>query len=695
MPPEKPNFLPRFGIRIFALIGRSLCLALTCLALLCLARPLRAQDAQPKPAEKATPSEQAPTQVQAPAQIELLETAIRFEANGDSRKEIHARVHINNELGARQFASLSFSYDRAFQKVGIPLLRITHASGGTADILPSATTDQPNPAVLDAPAYQDVRVKSVRLLGLAPGDILEYRVITTVTQHPLAPDFWLEHSFSHDGMVGQELFEISVPRSREVQLYTSPAAPAETTEESDDPSGPRISYRWRLSGESTAEHSPPAGAGNSALHEVAATEPEIVITTYESWQQLSTRLSKLFVTSTPGAPEVYAKSSTLVRTVAGPNKTRTAGPEIEAIYDFVSQKIRTVDLPLGATGFKTRPPQDVLSSGYGTPEDKFLLFAALARDVITLPHAGFVSTAIPKETAGLARPSVFDHLLTEIAIPSANWWLDLNTEVAPYGVISSQFRGKRAFVIGSGDSPWRDISSGLPFAAKQKVDIAATLSADGTLDAKVKYTMRGDNELLLRIAFHQSPRERWNEVAQLLALSDGFRGKIVAAHASDPYATKQPFVVEYEIAQPKFVDWSKKPVRIPALLPQLGLPEAPDKSAASGSSLIDLGTPLDVQTQVALQLPADTGAEAPSGTSVDRDYATFSSRYSVQAGTISAARHIHFLLRQIPAGRVADYNAFLHVVQTDQAQLFTLDHAVAAATSAQPHATPTAPAPHP
>ena len=52
--------------------------------------------------------------------------------------------------------------------------------------------------------------------------------------------------------------------------------------------------------------------------------------------------------------------------------------------------------------------------------------------------------------------------------------------------------------------------------------------------------MRGDNELLLRIAFHQSPRDKWKEVAQIMSLSDGFRGKIISASASDPLATKTP-----------------------------------------------------------------------------------------------------------------------------------------------------------
>ena len=56
-----------------------------------------------------------------PAQIELLETRVRFETNGDSRKEVHALVKIHSELGVRQFAQLNFDFNRSFESVGIPL----------------------------------------------------------------------------------------------------------------------------------------------------------------------------------------------------------------------------------------------------------------------------------------------------------------------------------------------------------------------------------------------------------------------------------------------------------------------------------------------------------------------------------------------------------------------------------------------
>jgi hypothetical protein len=195
--------------------------------------------------------------------------------------------------------------------------------------------------------------------------------------------------------------------------------------------------------------------------------------------------------------------------------------------------------------------------------------------------------------------------------------------------------------------------------------------------------MRGDNELLLRVTFHRTPKEKWNEVAQLLALSDGFRGKVSTVTTSDPYETHSPFTVDYEITQPKFVDWSKNPVRIPALLPLLGLPDPVAKAAAGiAAKPIDLGTPLDVEVSMTLHLSPGTTARVPTGTSVERDFATYASQYSAKSSTLTASRHLNFILREIPADRSADYNAFLRAVQNDESQVFVLQGAEA--TEAKP-----------
>jgi hypothetical protein len=175
------------------------------------------------------------------------------------------------------------------------------------------------------------------------------------------------------------------------------------------------------------------------------------------------------------------------------------------------------------------------------------------------------------------------------------------------------------------------------------------------------------------VAFHQTAKEKWKDMAGLLALSDGFRGQVTSVNVSDPMATKDPFTVEYEITQAKFVDWSKKPVRIPALLPQIALPDPPAKPAAGEAAhAIELGTPLDVDTQMTLKLPRGTVVQAPAGTAVDRDYAKFSSKYAATSNTVTASRRVNFLLRKIPGDRAMDYSAFVRAVQSDQAQMITL-----------------------
>jgi hypothetical protein len=629
-----------------------------------------------KPAQK---SAEAPeNQPELPAQIELLETRVRFESDGDSRKEVHTRVHINNELGAHQFARLAFDYNRSFQQIEFPLVRVTHSGGGTADILPSAISDQPNPAVINAPAYQDVRVKSVRILGLTSGDILEYRVITTTSHHPLAPNIWLSHSFDRSGVVAEEAFDVDLPASRGNEVvHAKPGNPWTSKETVGEGDSAREKYHWKRS-------------ASSLVEATQNPEPDVTFSTF-SWEYLSFKLAEKLIRDAAPLENLHSLEAAQKELLRNPEisvgvkakswelikRANTEEEKLKAIYEFVSQKIATVDLAIGSTGFRVRSASDVLSSGYATPEDKFVLFSALAQAVKLTARAALSGYC---NRNGVPLPSVFTHLLISAGNDKAAFWLDPSLEVAPFGLIAKPQKGcvfvlERAFfAMNSTGHEWQTISPHSPFPSVQHVRVNASLTAEGSLEAKVQYSMRGENELLLRVAFHQSPRDKWKEVAQLLALSDGFRGQITNVSASDPYATNVPYTVEYEITQPKFVDWSKKPVRIPALLPQVGLPDPPAKTAsAAATSPIDLGTPLDVETHVTLRLPTGTTVRTPTGTAVDRDYATFASKYEAGGDSVTASRHLNFLLRQIPADRAADYNAFVRAVQSDEAQEFTLE----------------------
>jgi hypothetical protein len=741
------------------------------------AKPRQAQAVSPKPPEKTPPKAAEKTAIKPapkiPAEIELLETRIRFEANGDSRKEVHARVKINDELGVRQFARLNFDFNRAFEQIEIPLVRVTHPSGGTADVLPSAITDNPNPAVVNAPAYQDVRVKSVRILGLEPGDTLEYRVITTTTNHPLKLSEWPSHTFDHAGIVAHEIFELDLPPSltpsdmyvikneqmrrllqsrqsyprqgwmtpqqigevpraelkkipiqpesskktarskqpssapnptaaaqqalptvesseperlqppgtkddlpaddpKRIQLYVSPWVPTVSIRKNGEGADARLLCLW--------DRTPPAKEiDRSADTDIAQDMPDVELGGTFTWWALSHQLYYALLPPDKLPAQITEQAAKLTQDAKTPDE------KAQRIFEFVSQKIATVDLPLGATGFKPRPVAEILSSRYANPEDKFVLLEALG-NAAGSGFAGFLIGPSKKIGQIVGSPSAFTHLVINSGYPDG--WGDPSLEVAPFGLLPPAYLGSMALEMGEWsevhDVPsavWSGIPKILSFPSSQKVALNATLDAEGKLSTRAKYVIRGENELLLRVAFHQTPKEGWKNVAQLLALSDGFRGQITNVTTSDPYATREPITVEYEITQPKFVDWSKKPLRIPALLPILGLPDPPAKPAAGSSTApIDLGTPLDVEVSATLHLPGGTIAHIPIGTSVVRDFATYTSQYSAKDGTVTASRHLNFILREIPADRAADYNAFFRTVQNDESQVFTLERSEATPT---------------
>jgi hypothetical protein len=635
-----------------------------------------AQEPAANPADKAPEQappqkEKASAQPELPFQIQLLETHIRFEANGDSRKEVHTIVKIINILGARQFARISFDYNRSFQQVEIPLVRISHANGGTSEILPSAVTDAPSPAVEPFPAYHEVRVKSVRILGLQEGDTVEYRVITTTAKPPLAPDFWLEHSFNRSGQVLEEHYELDLPGSRNAKVWTSQASQIFEKNTIGDGNETRVRYSWKQFVLPVSEKPEKAGKQEAIVTDIPAylTEEDIAVTTYADWPTLMKATQKFFPLMAPVSEEVKALALKVTE------NAKTAEERLRLLYNYVAYKISTVDLPLMATGFATHSPQEILAAGQATPEDKCVLLMSLAAGAGVQTKPAFAGPQVQTSNRFPVLPTAFTSILLVATDEKKRIWLDPSEPVIPFGMIPANLRGKAALLPypGRDVSYFENVAETLPFASFQKVGVDAALTDAGQLTAKVQYTLRGDNELLLRVAFHQTTKDKWKEVAGLLAISDGFRGQITNVSASDPMDTKDPFTVEYEITQPKFVDWSKKPVRIPALLPQIGLPDLPPPSVeGSAAPKIELGTPLDVQTMMTLRLPEGTTVQTPAGTAVERDYATFTSKYSSTQNMVTASRHINFLKRGIPGDRALDYNAFVHAVQNDQAQFFTI-----------------------
>ncbi|MGH9792720.1 MAG: tetratricopeptide repeat protein, partial [Candidatus Acidiferrales bacterium] len=252
------------------------------------------------------------------------------------------------------------------------------------------------------------------------------------------------------------------------------------------------------------------------------------------------------------------------------------------------------------------------------------------------------------------------------------------TEVAPFRLLSSNLRGKKALVIPSDGSAPRlfETPPDPPFPSTQHVTIEGSISELGKLEALVSYVLRGDNELPLRMAFRRTPQSRWKELGQVVAYSDGLGGAVTDVNPSDPADTSIPFRLEYRVSITNFLDWSSKQSQLRLPLPSIGMPPA-DADLAPDDDPIKLGTPTDVVTRLKLTIPEKYSARAPVPVGLKRDYAEYRSDYKVEGQVISAERALRFRMREVPAARVRDYVSFARAVDSDEAQSVSITSTVA------------------
>jgi len=114
------------------------------------------------------------------------------------------------------------------------------------------------------------------------------------------------------------------------------------------------------------------------------------------------------------------------------------------------------------------------------------------------------------------------------------------------------------------------------------------------------------------------------EIAQYLALSDGFRGKVTSVKTSDPLRDERT-IRKWNTKSPRTSswDWTKKAgATFPALLPLPGLPESPKKNCLRRKES-SLGHHLKLSSVGPCAFPAGVTAQAPPGTSVKRELRNF------------------------------------------------------------------------
>ena len=663
--------------------------------------PTPSNSAPPQQAEQTTPADAAakaadaakivtksPAYAEESFVIEQMHSHYRFEADGTGRKETTARIRVQSEAGVQQWGQIQEGYNSANERVEIPYVRVLKEDGTVVKAGDDAVQDLSAPVEHDAPVYTDYRQKHITVPGLRPGEVLEYDMVTVIHTPLAAGQFWADYEFDNSNISLDETLDVDVPAGRSLKLKCKPGKDPKITEAN----GRRV-YHWSSSHLEREDDSAKAKDKDKDKDKKKKKRhdddrPDIQLTTFETWEQIGRWYASLEKDRRAPSPEVRAKALELTKGLT------TDLEKTEALYDFVAKNFRYVSLSLGVGRYQPHASSDVLHNQYGDCKDKHTLLASML-EAVGLHASSVLINSSRKLDPDVPSPSQFDHVITMLPLgqqtnpqgKKEEVWMDTTSEVAPFRLLAYTLRKKQALVIPPADPPsnvaphLEETPADTPMLDTEFSQIDGKVNDIGKLEAHVRYSFRGDEELLLRSVFRRVPQANWQRVVE--NINAGLGGDVTNLKVSDPAATREPFTMSYDVSKVNFLDWSKKKTEIILPLVQFNLPDVnanangddPDPDAEP----LRLGPKAEYSYQITLELPAKYTAHVPLAFSLKRDYAEYEATYKIEGGVFTAGRKLILRNDELPVDRASDYESFRRAVGADLAQQLSVESSVAGA----------------
>ena len=576
----------------------------------------------------------------------------KFENDGTYTREMRMRMRIQSDAGVQRFSIVKFAYQSSSELFAVDYVRVTKPDGTVVATPPDTFQDMPADITREAPFYTDTHETHVAVRGLGVGTLLEYQAHWQRNKPLIPGQFWLDYNFAHEGIVLQEVVEVSVPRGRALKLKSSTIKPV-TAE-----SGLYDVYTWESSNlENKDDKKEKQEQQEKTWQLVRGRLPqhELELSSFKTWEELGEWYQTLQHDRVKPSAEIQAKAAELTKGLTDENS------RIHALYDFVSTKYRYIGIAFGLGRYQPHAAAEVLANQYGDCKDKHTLFASLLNASGIKAYPALISASRELD-ADVPSPGQFNHVITVIPQATGLLWLDTTTEVAPLALLVSPLRDKHALVIPD-DKAAALVATPVddPFPTLQKFEMQAKLSDAGVLNGKAENTDRGDTELLFRAAFRMLPQPQWKDLVQRISYALGFGGDVSNVDAIQLEKTVEPFHFSYDYKREDYSDWSNR--RISPPLPRIALPEVDDEITATVP--IWLGSPGEIDFHATLELPKGYSPNLQKAVHIKRDFADYDATYSFKSGVITAERHMLIKLREVPASEYAEYKSFRKLVEDD------------------------------
>jgi hypothetical protein len=574
--------------------------------------------------------------------IEKLDTVYRYRADSTGSREITAVARIQSDGAARQYGVLSVPFAGDSQKVEYDYLRVRKPDGTLVETPVSDAQEMPQQVTREAPFYSDLKEKQLPVRNLQPGDRLEYRARIVDTKAEVPGHFWGQDTFRSATVILNESIELHAPRGTYVKVW-SPELPPLKSETSDE-----VVYRWTGS-----QPDPTVGNDGKAIQREVDPKGElaqIAWTTFKSWDEVAGWYHSLEADRITPDSAVKTKADELTAGKSTPTE------KAQALYSYVATQIRYIGVAFGIGRYQPHMAAEVLRNQYGDCKDKHTLLAAMLTAEGFHPEGVLVGAGI-RMNEEVPSPAAFNHMITVVSVDGKQTWLDATAELAPYRMLVPLIRDKPVLVVTpTGQAAMERTPAELPFTSFSNFAGTGTLAKDGTMKAKIEFTERGDDELVLRSLLRQVPRGQWNELMQRLSQGFGFGGITSNPDAGSPEKTTEPVRFNYDYVREKTGDWDNH--RILPLFPIVFLPSIDEKNPPKEQP-IRLGEPRLEESLSTITLPEGWGAVPPESVHEKTTFASFDKTYKVEGQKLIVERKVQIFQREVPAAEWKSYKKWL------------------------------------
>jgi tetratricopeptide (TPR) repeat protein len=612
-----------------------------------IARPALAQGAT-SPAQN---GQAADSYEKEPYLFDFIEKKIRFEANGTGQRETAFRVRIQSESAVRELWPVVYPFASGFESLEVDYVRVRKPDGTVVETPPADVQAIDTAVSRIAPMYSDEREKHIAVKSLAVGDVLEARLRWTIHDAMAPGYFWYDQNFFKDGICLRERLTIDVPAKVDVRLRSPWLQPDVRVE------GARRVYTFERA---ILKRPPESKIPDWERDARGAAPPDVQMTSFSSWAEVGKWFTGLEQSKIAVTPEIQAKADELTKGKASQQE------KIKALYDFVSTRFRYIGVELGQSRFTPHSAVEVMQNRYGDCKDKQVLLTALLGAVGVGSYPALVSSKFRVDPS-FPTVSLFDHVITAIPRDGSVQFVDATPEVAAFGFLAFPIRDRKALLIpANAAASLVDTPADPPVPSYELFHMESTISADGTLDGRIRMEDRGDPEVMFRAAYHSTPQNQWEKLTQRVFAALGFGGNVCDVDVNQPENAEQPFTVKLAYRRTEYPYWKEKRITFP--VPPFFLRTLTEEQKQADTPL-PLGPLQDLSYETTVKFPEGYAPVFP-GKPTERktDFAEFLATYEIQKGVLTAKFHLKTLLREIPAAERSSYSAFADAVRQEMSR---------------------------